>query len=1299
MQRSLFSFVYWLCIFSSSHLLLSALNPSVAGQQNTVKRQLLEMQKEVSSNSQQPVNFFKHKQHIVLGQNSEISSEETPENSQPKPDNEPQVLITEVVVGGEKLTPELEKLVYKTASTKPGKVATRSQLQKDVNAILGTGFFANVKVTPEDIPTGVRVTFEVEVNPILKQVKIETSPVNAKRVLPTAVINKIFSKQYGKVINWQDLQNGIKEINEWYYQQGYDLAQIFGEPPQVNKNGTVTLIVAEGKIEDIRVRYFDEEQPVDGITQPFIIPEMQLKSGDVFNRNTAQKDLQRVFGLGLFEDVRLSFEPGKDRNQVIINVDVVELRRLPLADTLITHNRKEYLQGAFNIYQQELQKYQSQKDTLGQAIVLTKLASAYRKFGNFEQAISFYNQIFPLWRMLPKQTSQSQDDASALGTVFSLFNEEGKVEIPNISHFQDTDSLELYSELPDFGEIVTIVNQSEVYRLLGDYQQAFDSLKEAKLLWDEKKDSSSQGKGFQKLFSEAVQSSILSSTLSSLYSNLGQTDEAFKIRGKAIEKLKISFDEFIQELTKKFKEENNIDLNRLTDKEVEEIKKESVGDVDFSPFQIYFILYDYIRQYHAVLFQILKMDDEEINSFFKQSNQSTPFLRWVEEEVANYESKLLHEKALINQGEQYYSRGKYQESLNYYHAALKILLEEAKNENDQSLQGQSDKLNNINKQAYLLSKIAQIHWKLGEISPALDFFQQALTSFQTTENFQGQIDTFIFLGQIYLNSNQYEKAITYYNQGYQVSKKAQDPSSEARVLFEKAVVKRIQSNYIEAKRLIEIALNRLEFQRCVGQDNQEKLVRGACPEILTPFSETKSIRFKSYINLASYFESKQKYYEFYIELLMELARQYPKSDYDLQALKANEENRARSLIALLNSARSNSQEMGQITTNLEFSKSLEVKEIKQKILDKNTVLLEYALGEDQSYLWLVTQKEIHSYTLPKRADIEAAAKEFYDYLTIPSLRVKENKTAEVGLKLSQMILAPIAEKIGQKRLLIVSDGILQYIPFSAIPIPQSEGIPKEANLVEITQPLLVKHEIINLPSASTLAVIRDKPSNHLSATQTLAVFADPVFGQKDQEQVYASLPKTREQAQQIIATLPQGAHSLRLFGYDANRQRAISPQLNQYQILHFATHGILDQEHPERSGVVLSAVTPQGELQRGLLSTADAFRLNLSADLVVLSGCRTGLGKAYRGEGIVGLTGGFLSSGTKRVAVSLWSVENEATTELMAKFYQGMFQQKLPPARALREAQLGMWQDKKWRIPYYWAAFTIQGEWKDLKRP
>ncbi|MEL6581062.1 MAG: BamA/TamA family outer membrane protein [Cyanobacteria bacterium J06621_12] len=253
-------------------------------------------------------------------------SDETSEEAEsPQPANEPRVLVAEVVVAG--ADEELKDIVYATIGTEPGRTTTRTQLQEDVNAVYATGFFQNVEVTPGDTPLGVRITFDVEANPILSDVNIETISEEGKSdVLPAEKVDEFFGDNYGRILNLRELQQGIIKVNEWYSENGYQLAQVVGAP-QVSSDGDVTLVVAEGIIEDIQVRYFDEDdEPVEkGKTREFIVTrEVELAPGDVFNRDTAGKDLQRIFGLGIFEDARFSFSPGEDPSKVVVNIDVVE---------------------------------------------------------------------------------------------------------------------------------------------------------------------------------------------------------------------------------------------------------------------------------------------------------------------------------------------------------------------------------------------------------------------------------------------------------------------------------------------------------------------------------------------------------------------------------------------------------------------------------------------------------------------------------------------------------------------------------------------------------------------------------------------------------------------------------------------------------------------------------------------------------------------------------------------------------------------------------------------------------------
>jgi CHAT domain-containing protein len=275
-------------------------------------------------------------------------------------------------------------------------------------------------------------------------------------------------------------------------------------------------------------------------------------------------------------------------------------------------------------------------------------------------------------------------------------------------------------------------------------------------------------------------------------------------------------------------------------------------------------------------------------------------------------------------------------------------------------------------------------------------------------------------------------------------------------------------------------------------------------------------------------------------------------------------------------------------------------------------------------------------------------------------------------------------------------------------------------------PLIVDNEIVSLPSASAIAVQRKGLQGRKQAANGVAVIADPVFSNNDerlrsnvriaakrQDQTDAvggtriiehladdsgklairRLRFTRQEAEQILAVAPR-ATNFRAIDFQANRRTATGGELSKYRYVHFATHGYLDSERPDLSAIVLSLVDEQGKPQDGFLRAHEIYNLNLPAELVVLSACQTGLGKEIKGEGLVGLTRGFMYAGARRVVVSLWNVNDKATAEMMQHFYRGMLKARRTPAASLRAAQIEMWRQKQWQSPYYWAAFVLQGEWK-----
>jgi CHAT domain-containing protein len=401
---------------------------------------------------------------------------------------------------------------------------------------------------------------------------------------------------------------------------------------------------------------------------------------------------------------------------------------------------------------------------------------------------------------------------------------------------------------------------------------------------------------------------------------------------------------------------------------------------------------------------------------------------------------------------------------------------------------------------------------------------------------------------------------------------------------------------------------------------------------------------------------------------------------------------------------------------LKYPQALTLPQIQQQ-LDKDTLLLEYSLGKKHSYLWAVTPNSVDTYELPAKEQIENAAKEFRQNLQLRYGSLAENK-------LSQIILAPVANKLGHKRLVIVADGLLQIIPFAGL----SDITPNnnKAAAQRKYQPLIVNHEIVNLPSITTIATQRQELRGRKSAPKTLAILADPVFDANDTrvtgkpdtpvpdldlraqiQQAYLEraarsfnrdrwgrLNGTRNEANTILKLVNE-TDKLQAFDFDANYNWATSKQLSQYRFLHFATHGFADKDEPELSGIVLSLVDKRGlPTPQGYLRLGDIFNQDYPADLVVLSACETGLGKDVQGEGLIGLTRGLMYAGAQRVAVSLWEVDDNATAELMQEFYFQMLQKHKSPTVALREAQLKLWRNPNWNKPSYWAAFTLQGEWR-----
>ncbi len=649
-------------------------------------------------------------------------------------------------------------------------------------------------------------------------------------------------------------------------------------------------------------------------------------------------------------------------------------------------------------------------------------------------------------------------------------------------------------------------------------------------------------------------------------------------------------------------------------------------------------------------------------------------------------------------------------------------------------------------EATILNNIGFAYNNIGQSQIALNYFQQALSMRREVGDRAREARILSNIGLAYSNMGQLQLALNYSQQALNITREVGARSEEALTLNRLALVHQTLKD-------IPAALQNIQAAIAIVED-----IRG---QLIDPDSRT------------SYFATVQGYYKLQIDLLMQLHQQNQDQGYAAQAFNVTERSKARTLLELLTESRadirtgvdpqllqqeediqsqltaldkrrielaSNRNENREAIDALETQRStlqtryrdlqsqirqtspkyaalkypqpLTLEQIQQQILDDNTVILSYSLGEERSYLWLISKTEMSSHELPAGKVIEALINQkVRPQLTNP--HTSRNSFINETSELSNILLQPVLERIGNKRIVIISDGALQYIPFGALPDPRAEN--------NRYQPLLVNNEIVYLPSASTLHTLRNETQNRPPAPKTLVILADPVFGANDQRVNQRSettpanelpliaqnldraarnargdwnrLPGTRQEANTILNLVPENSR-LAYFDFQANRENALSNQLSQYRFIHWATHGFANAQNPELSGIVMSLVQENGQQQDGYLLLGDIFNLNFNADLVVLSACQTGLGEVVQGEGLIGLTRGLMYAGTPRVVTSLWEVPDAETASLMSKFYGKMLQSNLRPAAALRAAQLEMFNSRNWVAPYYWAAFTLQGEWR-----
>jgi CHAT domain-containing protein/Tfp pilus assembly protein PilF len=947
---------------------------------------------------------------------------------------------------------------------------------------------------------------------------------------------------------------------------------------------------------------------------------------------------------------------------------------------------KDSLEKAINKYQEALALYDKIQYIEGQTNVNYHIGLAYSTIEKHQRGLDYLFTSLLGWRKMADSIAEAKT-LKQIAEIYTLLGENNKA----LEHLKQAKEVISKVEEPSV-EADIAFNLGTIYFYVGDNQNAIKILEKAL--------------GIYKAIQDLPGTAITLNLIAVVYSNLGDNQKAL---------------ELLSEVVKFYKE-----------------LKDPSGEA---------------RAYNSLgVFYVRLADYENALSCFDRSLTLRTKLG-IQAEI----SETLNSIAVA-----YKHMGKNDTALEYFEKALNL---------------QVGVENQIVYQGTLLNNIGTVYLDKKENDKALTYFNKSIELHKSINNVEGLTVALTNVGLAYSAKSEPEKALEFFAEALKLHQSLGTRAGEAETLFRIAVVNRDTNK-------LDLALESIESSIAIIESLRVKI-------------KVDDLRI-------SYFSSVQEKYKFYVSLLMRLHEENPTAGYDAKALIANESSRARSLLDLINQSKVDirkgvdtrllkeelslrnklneltdrslknrlSLEGGESKENIatleqpveEINRQLQqieleiknnspayialrqpepisIETIQKDILDKDTILLEYFLGETHSFLWVVSQTSIKSYQLPKRSDINDVAKKLYNSLSSgTSFRPKgEEKQIykeyiTLATTLSNLLLLPASDQLkSKKNLLIVADGILHFIPFSALAEP---NINKRKNAKSFL-PLIVNHVVVNEPSISVLSLLKRQELQNKLINKTIALFGDPVFGIEDErvkvflkenvqnrdldkvnlsdnilDNINKSLTSilsqgnmeisrfadklsrllfTGQEIKNIANLLPEDSSECWL-SFDANLENVVNQNLTQYRYVHFATHGLINNEKPRLTALALCLIDNEGKPKRGFLTLNEIFNLNLNADMVTLSACGTALGKEVNGEGLVGLSRGFMYAGAKRLVVSLWNANDRSTAELMLRFYRGIFKNNLSPAEALRNAQLSMMKEPQWLLPYYWASFQLQGE-------
>jgi CHAT domain-containing protein len=1000
--------------------------------------------------------------------------------------------------------------------------------------------------------------------------------------------------------------------------------------------------------------------------------------------------------------------------------------------------RKKPPEEALKEYEKALSYWKDAGDSHWQAVTLYSISAVYRTSGNSEKALEYLQRTLGFAPQL---------DARDWRLVASAWNDSGFM-LANLGRHEEAvealkKALALYKEKQDVrGQGSALINLGYAHAKAGKFEEARAYTEEALEYRRAERDKASEA-------------NILNS-IGGYLSALGQPDAALNYYTQALPILRAAASPIFERIATGHQPDG---------REKEVIRRLAAVTNNIA------LHYDYVGEWQLAL----ENYEEALKLFRSVGDKGS--------EAAT----------LNNVGTLYFALGSPRKALEHLEQSLKLTREVVKDPNalaerlinvakvhvaegspDAALAAALEALGlktNDRMRAATFASLGAVRSLQDNPSAAIESFSEALKLQKGAGDKREEAAALLKRGEARVALKEYAAALSDINAALALSKAVGDPLAEAEALRAIALVEFDRHNLTEALARGEEALGIVERLRTKVASQQLRI---------------------------SYFATIQQYFETDIDISMRLYRETGRAEYAATALQASERARARALVdTLLEDGSGLRQGVSPqlIGTERELHRRLNAKartqtellsgkhtpeqataiakeldeliaeydrveaeirraspkyaaltqppaptlrDIQERLLDDNSLLLEFELGEEKSYLWAVDKTTITGYELPKRPEIEGATQQLYSLLTAqqpvpnedPAARRRRVEEASArypsqAVALSRTLLAPAAARLTRKRLLVVADGQLHYLPFSALPVP-ADGRAAGAKADRGGTKLLIEdYEVVSLPSVTSVLLMHDEALKRKSALLSVVVFADPVLNATDSRLKEAkgtrpsappaatnvpppdeavlrdgfelnSLPRTLDEAKAIEAAAPATSSSLML-GFKANRAAVANLPPAKYRIVHFATHALLDETHPELSGIVLSLFDEKGNSEDGMLRLHDIYNLRLPADLVVLSACSTGRGSLVRGEGIIGLTRGFMYAGSPRVVASLWKVDDLATQQLMERFYTLLFKQGMSPAAALRQAQLGMLREKRWQAPFNWAAFTLYGEWRQMR--